>query len=210
LERLKDLLIRKGFLRVLINEDIVALENEDFHFANENQVYVIVDRLALKADLRQRIADALETAYQEGDGQLAIWTMESIFLNSATEQAASASRLHKFSRKFECSHCDITYIEPEPRLFSFNNPYGACPECHGFGDKMSWDLNLIIPNWKKSIRECEILPWNTPKSQGIVQQLARIAPRYGFTLETPWSSFLVNNWPDYRGQCRIYRFVSIL
>ncbi len=185
LERLKDLLIRKGFLRVLVNEDIVSLENEDFHFANENQVYVIVDRLALKADLRQRIADALETAYQEGDGQLAIWTMEPIFLNSATEQAASASRLHKFSRKFECSHCGIIYIEPEPRLFSFNNPYGACPECHGFGDKMSWDLNLIIPNWKKSIGEGAILPWNTPKSQGIVQQLARIAPRYGFTLETP-------------------------
>ena len=185
LERLRELLIQKGFLRVLIDNRIVYLEDENFHFADENQVYVIVDRLALKADIRQRVADALEIAYQEGDGQLAIWTMEPTQLNSPSGQTASASHLHKFSRKFECSQCGIQYIEPQPRLFSFNNPYGACPECHGFGDKMSWDLNLIIPNWKKSIREGAILPWNTPKSQGIVHQLARIAPQYGFTLDTP-------------------------
>ncbi len=170
-------------------------KNEDFHFANENQVYVIVDRLALKADLRQQLQSALKTAYQEGDGQLAIWTMEPIFLNSATEQAASASRLHKFSRKFECSHCGIIYIEPEPRLFSFNNPYGACPECHGFGDKMSWDLNLIIPNWKKSIGEGAILPWNTPKSQRLYSSSLALRRVTASRLKLPWSSFLVNNWP---------------
>lgn len=185
LERLKELLIRKGFLRVLLDNEIIYLEDEDFHFTDEHQVYVIVDRLALHTDLRQRVADALETAYQEGDGQLAIWTMEPALLSSVSEQAAGASHLHKFSRKFECSQCGIEYTEPEPRLFSFNNPYGACPECHGFGDKMTWDLDLIIPNWKKSVREGAILPWNTPKSQGIIHQLARIAPHYGFTLDTP-------------------------
>ena len=176
LERLKELLISKGFLRVLVHGKIVYLEDEDFHFTDEGQVFVIVDRLVLRDDIRQRLADALETAYQEGNGQLAIVTIG---------DPGSPFYFHRFSRKFECSRCSIEYTEPEPRLFSFNNPYGACPECHGFGDKMSWDLDLIIPNWKKSIHEGAIVPWTTPKSAGIVRQLKRIAPKYGFTFDTP-------------------------
>ena len=194
LERLKELLISKGFLRVLIDGSVVYLEDETFHFTDENQVLVVVDRLALKKDSRQRLADALETAYQEGNGQLVLWTMDDVPpLNDEHERIRSntllkpkgTSHVHRFSRKFECSRCGIDYIEPEPRLFSFNNPYGACPECHGFGDKMSWDMDRIIPNWKKSIREGAIVPWNTPKSEGIIQQLERIASKYGFTIDTP-------------------------
>ncbi len=195
LERLRELLISKGFLRVLIDEHnqdseslkIVYLEDEDFHFTDEQQVFVIVDRLSLKEDIRQRLADALETAYQEGDGRLVIRTMEEVQMEAAFKAASISgnSHLHRFSRKFECARCGIEYKEPEPRMFSFNNPYGACPVCHGFGDKISWDMNLIIPNWKKSIREGAIVPWTTPKSQGIVRRLEEIAPKYGFTIDTP-------------------------
>ncbi|MBD3304938.1 excinuclease ABC subunit UvrA [candidate division KSB3 bacterium] len=190
LERLKELLISKGFLRVLINGGIIYLEDEAFHFTDEHDVFVIVDRLALKEEIRQRLADALETAYQEGNGRLAIWTMDALPpLHAAPETSGKAAEqpthLHRFSRKFECARCGITYKEPEPRMFSFNNPYGACPVCHGFGDTISLDMDLIIPDWQKSIRDGAIVPWTTPKSAGIIRRLAKIAPKYGFTIDTP-------------------------
>lgn len=183
LERLKNLLISKGFLRVLINGDMVYLEDESFHFTDEAQVLVVVDRLELKADLRQRLRDSLETAYQEGNGELVIWIMGSP--TPAPSQEGNASHQLRFSRKFECSRCGIAYKEPEPRLFSFNNPYGACPDCHGFGDQMTIDMHLVIPNPKKSIRQGAIVPWTTEMSAGIIHRLARIAPKHGFTLDTP-------------------------
>jgi len=211
LERLKELLISKGFLRVLINGEMVYLEDEEFHFTDERQVLVVVDRLVLKEEIRQRLTDALETAYQEGNGELVIWTMEEITpLNDSFQsppfvkggqggfdtpkqeipsspplQKGGEAHLYRFSRKFECSRCGIEYKEPEPRFFSFNNPYGACPACHGFGDTVSVDMNLVIPNRKKSIREGAIVPWATPMSAGIIRRLAGIVPKYGFTLDTP-------------------------
>jgi excinuclease ABC subunit A len=219
LERLKELLISKGFLRVLINGEMVYLEDEEFHFTDERQVLVVVDRLVLKEEIRQRLADAVETAYQEGNGELVIWTMDEkenpppltppiegggsdlpgettlpspggngSILNPPSSGGRGWERgthIHRFSRKFECSRCGIQYKEHEPRLFSFNSPYGACPACHGFGDKISLDMNLVIPNRKKSIREGAIVPWTTPMSRGITRRLERIAPKYGFTLDTP-------------------------
>ncbi|MCP4396362.1 MAG: excinuclease ABC subunit UvrA, partial [bacterium] len=185
LECLKNLLIHKGFLRVLVGDEIVYLEDEAFHFNDEAQVLVIVDRLVMRADNRERLADALETAYQEGNGQLSIVSVGLTGLANAEQHAGETLYRHCFSRKFECSRCGIEYRNPEPRLFSFNNPYGACPECKGFGDKMTWDMNLIIPDREKSIREGAIVPWTTPKSAGIIDRLKRIAPAHGFTLDTP-------------------------
>lgn len=188
LERLKALLISRGFLRVLINGEIVYLEDEAFHFEDEGDVLVIVDRLARRDDIRQRLSDALETAYQEGNGELVIWTLENTSPLNAAHDVRTQSEptpFHRFSRKFECSRCGIAYTAPEPRLFSFNNPYGACPVCHGFGDITSVDVQRVIPNPNKSIRDGAIVPWTTPKTAGIIRQLARIAPRYGFSLDTP-------------------------
>jgi excinuclease ABC subunit A len=192
---------------------MVYLEDEKFHFTDERQVLVVVDRLVLKEDIRQRLTDALETAYQEGNGELVIWTMDEVKMGSTSEVASisgdqmdttskvapisgdqmdTTSKVapisghsHRFSRKFECSRCGIQYKEPGPRLFSFNSPYGACADCHGFGDKISVDMNLVIPNRKKSIREGAIVPWTTPMSRGITRRLERIAPKYGFSLDTP-------------------------
>ncbi len=174
-QQLKDLLIRKGFLRVLVKGEMVYLEDETCHVEDERDVLVVVDRLALKEDIRQRVTDALETAYQEGNGRLVIWLME--------EQCLE--RGHPFSRTFECARCGIEYKEPEPQMFSFNNPSGACPECHGFGDIMTLDMNRVIPDWSKSIREGAVVPWTTQRSRGIIRRLAYIAPKYGFSLDTP-------------------------
>ncbi len=204
-----DLLIKKGFQRILIGDDIHELPSseglgvgvkdrqslnvhptpspsQEGHLAD---ALVVVDRLMLKEADRQRIADALETAYQEGNGRLTICVLEEDAEQVTKPLRSLSFRRYRFSRAFECANCGIQYAEPEPRMFSFNNPFGACPECHGFGDKMTWNLDLIIPNWKKSIRDGAILPWNTPKSRGILHQLERIAPKYGFTLDTPVEQF---------------------
>ncbi len=164
---------------MLIQGEVVYLEDEQFRFYDEQEVLVVVDRLELREHNRQRVTDALETAYLEGNNHLSL-----VFLADSGQLD-----VQRFSRTFECSRCGITYPEPEPRLFSFNNPSGACPTCHGFGDKMTWDLERIIPNWTKSIREGAIVPWTTPKSKGILQQLERIAPDYGFTFDTPLEEF---------------------
>jgi excinuclease ABC subunit A len=97
MERLKGLLISRGFLRVLINGEMVYLEDEALHFTDEHQVLVVVDRLALNDDIRQRVADALETAYQEGNGELIIWTMDATQMGTTLEVASIASHIHRFS-----------------------------------------------------------------------------------------------------------------
>jgi len=170
-------LLKKGFRRVLINDEILSLEEETPEVplgllgGSEREIWVVVDRMTLKEDLRPRLVDALETAYGEGQGRLMVRTADGKSL--------------KFSRNFECSPCGITYEEPEPRSFSFNNPYGACPECQGFGNKIIIDMDLVIPDKTKSIRQGAIVPWNAPICRGIISRLERIAPKYGFSLDTP-------------------------
>ena len=198
-------LIKKGFQRVLIGDDILELPSSEglgvgfenrqplniqptpcpSQEGNMRDILVVVDRLMLKQADRQRIADALETAYQEGNGALVVCVLEEDSEQVIKPLRSLSFRRYRFSRAFECANCGLQYAEPEPRMFSFNNPFGACPDCHGFGDRMTWNLDLIIPNWKKSIRDGAILPWNTPKGRGILQQLERIAPKYGFTLDMP-------------------------
>ncbi|PID56909.1 excinuclease ABC subunit A [candidate division KSB3 bacterium] len=183
-DRFRQCLLQKGFLRVVVDGEIVSLDDESFHLSNEKQLLVVVDRLMMRPALRERLTDALEIAYQEGHGRLSIMTFGRSGDTHTESSPENTRQVRRFSRKFECSQCEIASTAPEPRLFSFNNPYGACPECKGFGDTMNWDMNLIIPDRTKSIREGAIAPWTTPRSAGIITQLERIAPQHGFTLDT--------------------------
>ena len=108
----------------------------DFAAAEARPIYVLVDRLALSLEIRSRLVDAIETGYREA-GEIVLRTMP-------REQNETSESL-RFSSAFECSSCHRAYREPEPRLFSFNNPYGACPRCQGFGNTIDFDPNLIIP-----------------------------------------------------------------
>jgi excinuclease ABC subunit A len=112
-------------------------------------VFVLVDRLVVSADARARIVDAAEISFRESG--------EVIFETAARE--GQASRQMRFSQRFECRNCGIRYEEPEPRLFSFNNPFGACPRCQGFGNTIDFDLNLVIPDPSKTLNEAAIEPW---------------------------------------------------
>ncbi|MFY9789924.1 MAG: excinuclease ABC subunit A, partial [Candidatus Sulfotelmatobacter sp.] len=144
-EQLKSLLfeLRKaGFNRLYQAGQVFEFSTpESLLDINFNQpVFMLVDRLTISAEARTRIVDAVETAYREAG--------EVIFdLPVRDDQPAQQLR---FSQRFECKHCNLRYEEPEPRLFSFNNPYGACARCQGFGNTIDFDLDLVIPDKTKS------------------------------------------------------------
>jgi excinuclease ABC subunit A len=146
----------------------------DIHF--DQPVFMLVDRLTVSAESRTRIVDAVETAYREAG--------EVIF--DLPQHDDRPARQLRFSQRFECKNCNLRYEEPEPRLFSFNNPYGACPRCQGFGNTIDFDLDLVIPDKTKSLGEGAIDPWNKPKYRPLFTEMKRFAKQAGIPLDVAW------------------------
>jgi len=171
---------RKGFARLLIDGQAVSFDDIDpASLRNRTVLQVIVDRIQLTAeDLRQRLTDSIEMAYLEGGG--AAWA----FPQSSPESPAPSPIL--FSERFECRTCGIPYEDPQPRLFSFNNPFGACPTCHGFGNIVELDMNLVVPDPKKSIQQGAIEPWTKPHYRAQLADLKRAAKKHKVFLDAPW------------------------
>jgi excinuclease ABC subunit A len=140
-------------------------------------VFVLLDRLVVSGEARPRIVDAVEIAYREAG--------EVIFEEVPREETAERRRL-RFSGAYECKNCHRPGTEPEPRLFSFNNPFGACPRCQGFGNTVDFDLNLVIPDKNLSLAEGAIDPWNRPKYRPWYSDLRKQAPELGIPLDVPW------------------------
>ncbi len=171
---------RKGFGRVLVDGRAVTLEDVDpGALASAVEVQVIVDRVRIdgSADLQTRLTDSIETAYQEGGG--------AAFAIALGPDGAPAAT-HRFSELFECRPCGITYEAPQPRLFSFNNPFGACPTCHGFGNIIELDMDLVVPDRSKSIQQNAIEPWSKPHYRSHLAELKRAARAGGVRLDVPW------------------------
>jgi len=140
-------------------------------------VFVLLDRIVVSVENRARIVDAAEIAYREGG--------EVIFEEVPREEGKERKR-HRFSGAYECTSCHRAGEEPEPRLFSFNNPYGACPRCQGFGNTVDFDLNLVIPDKELSLEDGAIDPWNRPKYRSWYTDLRKQAPELGLRLDVPW------------------------
>jgi excinuclease ABC subunit A len=149
----------------------------------DQPVFVLVDRLSVSAEARARIVDAIETAYRES-GEVIFEVATS---DSDAEAAGNARPTLRFAQRFECKHCNLRYEEPEPRLFSFNNPYGACPRCQGFGNTIDFDLDLVIPDKMKTLAEGAIEPWTKPKYRALFTDLKRFAKQAGIPLDVPWA-----------------------
>jgi excinuclease ABC subunit A len=147
----------------------------------EQPVYVLVDRLTVSADSRTRVVDAIETAYRES-GEVIF----EIVGDDLAEIDGNNTRTLRFAQRFECKTCNLRYEEPEPRLFSFNNPYGACPRCQGFGNTIDFDLDLVIPDKMKTLAEGAIEPWTKPKYRPLLTDLKRYAKQAGVPLDVPW------------------------
>jgi len=192
-ERLFDLR-KKGFGRLFQNGQVFEFSTPesllDIDFAKP--VYVLADRIVVAPDQRTRIVDAVETGYREAG--------ETIYETAPSPHDAQTRRVPgtpaprdgeqlqqwRFSQKFECKHCGIRYEEPEPRLFSFNNPYGACPRCQGFGNTIDFDLNLVIPDVMKTLNEGAIEPWTKPKYRAFQNELRKFARQADLPLDVPW------------------------
>jgi len=176
--RLLDLRTR-GFNRLYQNGQIFEFSTPesllDVNFAEP--VYVLVDRLVVSGEARARIVDAIEISYRES-GEVIFETVPS--------EGKSDERL-RLSQRFECKKCHIRYEEPEPRLFSFNNPYGACPRCQGFGNTIDFDLDLVIPDKSKTLNEGAIEPWTKPKYRSLHTELKRFARQQGIPLDVAWA-----------------------
>ena len=176
-----DSLARRGFRRLLIDGRAVALEDLDrAALAGRAVLQVVVDRVQIDGDMRTRLTDSIETAYAEGGG--------AAFGIEVSRDDGRATAAHLFSERFECRRCGIAYEDPQPRLFSFNNPFGACATCHGFGNIIELDMDLVVPDKTRSIRQGAIEPWSKPHYRAQLAELKRVAKPLGIPLDTPWEA----------------------
>ncbi len=170
---------KKGFQRVKIDGEFYEIENAPELQKNfKHNIEVVVDRIAVKEGLETRLADSIETALELSDGLL-------------YAENASTKENTVFSAKFACPVSGFTIDEIEPRLFSFNNPYGACPTCDGLGAKLYVNPELVVPNPDKSLARGAIKPWATTSSPYHWQVLRAICEYFGESMETPYK-----NLPD--------------
>ena len=171
---LVDRLRKRGYRRVLAGEETVDLEAaETPGLALGDPLRVVVDRITPSVDPPGRVTEAVATAFAEGLGRALVKVV--------------GGPLLEFSEAFECARCGQAFEEPQPRLFSFNNPFGACPACHGFGNLIEIDQELVVPDPARTLAGGAIEPWSRPRYRAVVAEMKRFARRHGVPVDVPWS-----------------------
>ncbi len=169
---------RKGFGRLYVDGRAVAFNDVNVAAqVNGSILEVVVDRIKVAPEMLTRLTDSIEIAYHEGGGTAFVIEVD---------QAGSGTTRHEFSEHFECRTCDLGYEVPQPRLFSFNNPFGACPTCHGFGNIIELDMNLVVPDPSRSVQQDAIEPWSKPHYRKKLADLKRAARVQKIRLDVPW------------------------
>ena len=176
-ERVVENLRALGFMRVLAGGELIDLDDTHGHdLAGAEELLVIVDRTTVNAGARERIADSVNTAFKEGEGEVRI-------INAS---AGPQTQL-KFNDTAKCpDHPDIKFLDPTPRLFSFNNPYGSCQKCTGFGATLEYDVSCIVPNAERTLREGAVDPWEMPRYKAKRSKLLAHAKKKGIDVDEPW------------------------
>jgi len=189
---------QQGFVRLLIDNELVDLSQavDALKKSSSKEAHVVVDRLTVQEGIRKRLVDSIETCSRESEGHI-----EVLLLSDPPAEAGhmletghphirwlphASGVLVKFSEAFECQLCHISYQEPEPRLFSFNNPFGACTECQGFGNTLTIDLDLIVPDKSKSLEQGVVHPWSKPRYRNVQNRMLQFAAHEGIPIDVPW------------------------
>lgn len=168
--------LQQGYSRILYNNETIRLDEFLENLPKnikEDEIEIIVDRLVIKddEDFYNRLADAIQTAFHEGKGQIYL-------------QELSTNHRKSYNNKFELD--GVSFLEPNPHLFTFNNPYGACPTCNGFGNIIGIDADLVIPNSSLSVYENAIFPWRGESMSWYRDQLVNKAHHFDFPVHTPY------------------------
>jgi excinuclease ABC subunit A len=188
---------RQGYSRVRVNGAVRELGEEiDLDKNRKHTIEVVIDRLVVRDNLGPRLADSLETALRLADGVVQVEPLDtegSTGGRDATRTGGSGGSGTRppaqliFSERLACAECGISFPEVSPRMFSFNNPYGACPECGGIGTRWEIDPERLVPNGARSLKAGALAPWAGKESTYFKQTLAVLARRYKFSLDEPWS-----------------------
>src|SRR5699024_11041510 len=171
---------KSGYVRVQIDGSLYEL-SEDIQLDKnkKHNIEIVVDRLIVKEGIEKRLTDSIETVLNLAEGRLMVDTMD--------------GNIQNFSQSFACPDCGISIDEIEPRSFSFNNPFGACPSCFGLGYKMEFDVDLMIPDKSLSIQQgaITVLGWQSCTDKGSFTRaiLDALAKEYGFDLDTPFEEY---------------------
>ena len=166
-------LLQQGFARILVNNEMVRLDEIDQHSLDNKDILLIIDRIVVKEEeeFYNRLADAIQTAFYEGKGECYL-------------QELNSDKKFTFSNNFELD--GITFLEPNVHLFSFNNPYGACPKCEGYGNVIGIDEELVVPNTALSVYENAIYPWRGESMSWYRDQLVNNSHRFDFPIHKPY------------------------
>ncbi|MBI3006040.1 MAG: excinuclease ABC subunit UvrA [Ignavibacteriales bacterium] len=196
---------KRGFYRIVVDGKMIDLNENDYKGKEKKAVSVLVDRLIVRRNDKEaqtRIVDSIETAFVEGDGYALIYDLDK-------------KTTLKFSQHYECSNDGIRYDDPEPRFFSFNNPVGACPKCQGFGRSIGIDMNLVVPNPNKTIRQGAIQPWTFPRWRENLADLLRVAKQAGISVDVPFAKLnelqldvIMNGYDGFDGINRFFKFIE--
>ena len=171
-------LMQKGFTRLFRDGETLELQKpEDYNFSDFDDTFVLIDRLKADESIRQRLVDSLEICFRES---------RTAIIQTAERGAGDAAKL-KFSDRFLCKYDNTLYEEPEPRLFSFNSPFGACPTCQGFGNSIGVDFDLVIPNPLLSLKEGAIDPFTKPQHDWAQKELLRFARNSDIPTDVPFA-----------------------
>jgi len=193
-------LISLGYRRCVIQDKLVEVTADaQAQLVGLEEIEVILDRLVVSSDSLSRLRDSIEVALEAGRGTCVVWIEKEAEDNSEPEEnslqhqkgtcelGGKLWQRRRFSRYFRCEACDIEYPTPEPQLLNFNNPLGACPTCEGFGNVIDVDMERVVPDTNKSIREGAIAPWNTPAYAHELEEILALAKEYELPVDLPFS-----------------------
>ena len=174
-QRVLDDMRRAGYVRVYVDGEVRTLDEEiSLDKKKKHSLSVVIDRLGVREGINQRLTDSVETALKLADG-----FVEIAVLGDKTD-------VHLYSEHFACTECGISLPAIEPRLFSFNNPYGACPECTGLGMNMEFDMGLVVPDGSKSFADRVLAAFSNNMNSYFMKQLGAVLNAYGYTYDSTW------------------------